>query len=243
MSGEQLVLSLNQDERATFDNFFLTEGMQLWIETLKHNITFKQSEFIVFTGGEATGKSHLLKACCQFAHEKQQSSLYLPFGDLYGFDPETLFEKIRDVWLLCLDDVDVIALDHAWQTMLFKLYNERKEKDLPLYFSLKTPVHFSEFTLADLKSRLAACLSVQMKRLSDDDKLELIRLQALRRGMLLNEQCATYIIQHYGRELRALMEAIDQLDAASLQAGRKLTVPFIKSVLGADKMHISETPY
>ena len=231
MQNDQMVFSLSDDDYFSFDNFYLAEGMQLLIETLKHNIKTIYPEFMVLTGVSATGKTHLLKASCLFAHEQGQTSLYLPLKALSAFDPEVLLPKLDAYWWLCIDDVDHVKSSKAWQAMLFQLYNHRKEQAMPIIFSLQKPVHFVDFTLADLKSRLAACLSIQLTVLSDDAKQELLQLSALQRGMRLTEQCAQFIIQRSGRDLNALMRVLDDLDAASLKAGRKITIPFIKSLL------------
>ncbi len=231
MKNEQLVFSLSGDEHSSFDNFYLAEGMQLLVETLKHNIKSKDAEFMVLSGMSATGKTHLMKASCLFAHEQQQTSLYLPLKELKTYDPDVLLPQLDNYWWLCIDDIDVVKGDRDWQRMLFQLYNHRKEQQKAMVFSMQKPVHFVDFTLADLKSRLAACLSIQLTRLTDDGKLELLQLCALKRGIRLTEACAKFIIQRSGRDLNALMHVIDRLDAASLKAGRKITIPFIKSLL------------
>ena len=47
----------------------------------------------------------------------------------------------------------------------------------------------------------------------------------------LPETTGQYLLTHYPRELRFLCEQLDTLDRASLVEQRKLTIPFIKSVL------------
>ena len=52
------------------------------------------------------------------------------------------------------------------------------------------------------------------------------------RGLELPTASADYLLRHEARALRHLIEMLDRLDAASLEQARRLTVPFIRKVLG-----------
>ncbi len=56
-------------------------------------------------------------------------------------------------------------------------------------------------------------------------------MRAERRGMTLVEEVGKYILTHCPRHMSTLFAALDVLDKASLAAQRKLTIPFVKSVL------------
>ncbi|MCY4044534.1 MAG: DnaA regulatory inactivator Hda [Cellvibrionales bacterium] len=229
---QQQVFDLSTDAEVSFETFFASPAQQWIIDSLQTAIYQKQSDFLTLTGSSGSGKSHILKASCLYAHQLGMTSLYLPIKKLMDFDPNALLPQLESFYWVCVDDIDVIKADAAWQSMFFYLYNLRKEEGKPLIFSLQQPVHHTEFTLLDLKSRLAACLNLHLPALSDDDKIHLLQLRAKQRGMRLTDQCATFIIQRSGRDLNALMTVVDQLDVATLAAGRKITIPFIKAQLG-----------
>jgi DnaA family protein len=229
---QQQVFDLATDAEVSFDTFFASKPQQWIIDSLQTAIYQKKSDFITLTGNSGSGKSHILKASCLYAHQLGMTSLYLPIKELMNFDPDVLLPQLSGYYWVCVDDIDAIKADARWQAMFFYLYNLRKEEGKPLIFSLNQPVHHTEFTLLDLKSRLAACLSLHLPSLSDEDKIQLLQLRAKQRGMRLTDQCATFIIQRSGRDLKALMTVVDQLDLASLEAGRKITIPFIKAQLG-----------
>jgi len=67
--------------------------------------------------------------------------------------------------------------------------------------------------------------------LNDDQSLEAMRLRARQRGFELPEETGRYLLRRLPRDLSALMSLLERLDTASLAAQRKLTVPFVKSVL------------
>jgi len=50
-------------------------------------------------------------------------------------------------------------------------------------------------------------------------------------GIELNEDVLQYLQRRLPRDLGALCDALDQLDGAALAQQRRLTVPFVRSVL------------
>jgi DnaA family protein len=65
----------------------------------------------------------------------------------------------------------------------------------------------------------------------DNDKQAALMLQAQSRGLQLTEEVAQYLLRRHGRDMPQLMQILQQLDAASLEAQRKLTVPFVRQTL------------
>jgi DnaA family protein len=47
----------------------------------------------------------------------------------------------------------------------------------------------------------------------------------------MTDQVANYLLTHYPRDLFELFNRLDDLDKAAMAQQRRLTVPFIKSVL------------
>jgi DnaA family protein len=86
--------------------------------------------------------------------------------------------------------------------------------------------------LPDLRSRLATGLVYQLTSMSDQQKQQALILQAQSRGLSMSDEVAQYLLRHYGRDMPALMTVLQQLDKASLQAKRRLTIPFVRQVLG-----------
>ena len=64
------------------------------------------------------------------------------------------------------------------------------------------------------------------------DKLRALQLRASRRGLHLTDEVGHFILTRGTRSMSALFELLEQLDQASLQAQRKLTIPFLKETLG-----------
>ncbi len=92
----------------------------------------------------------------------------------------------------------------------------------PTYLNLHLP---------DLKSRLAWGLVLQLQPLSDEDKLETLQMRAIQRGFRLPVSVAQFILKRCTRTMHDLDNILDRLDQASLAHQRKITIPFVKTIL------------
>jgi DnaA family protein len=70
-----------------------------------------------------------------------------------------------------------------------------------------------------------------LRPLDEGEQREALRLRARARGLELPEETALYLQRRFPRDLPTLYHLLDTIDEAALQAQRRLTVPFIRSVL------------
>lgn len=178
-------------------------------------------------GPPSSGKSHLLQAACAAASR----AAYLPAGELAQAGPGAL-AGWEDRALVCLDDVDRLAGEPDWERALFGLFNGLAEAGGRLVVSASTSPGGAGFGLPDLASRLAWGAVFRLEPLDDDDRVCALRLRAAHRGLELPEESARYLLRRLPRDMRALCGWLDRLDVASLAAQKRLTVPFVREVLG-----------
>lgn len=233
--SEQLLLGVVGNQRVDFGSLYLPSSMRMAVATIKRCIEQSDFETIYLSGMAGVAKSHILQAACHYATDFEHKALYLPLKELINVAPEAVFEQHTDINYLFLDDIDVIAANQKWQEALFHLFNERMSKSLSMFFSAKEPALNLGFSLKDLESRLASCLSFQLPKLDDEQKMQVLQNRADHIGMLLPTACSQYIVQHYSRDMHQLMAALSALDVQSLKQSKKLTIPFIKQVLSLDK--------
>jgi DnaA family protein len=183
-------------------------------------------------GASGSGKTHLLQAVCAAAGEAKSGApaAYFPLALPHALPPEALagFERTR---VLCVDDVDAVAGDLAWEEALFRLFNEASELGTRLIFAAAGPPRQPDWRLEDWGSRAAACVVYQLRELDDDGRIEALRLRAAQRGLQLPYETSEYLLKRMPRDMRSLFEILDQLDEASLVAQRRLTIPFIRDAL------------
>lgn len=180
-------------------------------------------------GPEGSGKSHLLQAACA-AHD---SAAYLPLRELLAAGAEVL-QGWEGRGLVCMDDVDALAGRRDWELAAFALFNRLWERGGRLVVSASAGPAGTRFLLPDLGSRLAWGGVFRLAPLSDDDRVAALRRRAAQRGFELPAESARYLLRRMPRDMRALCGWLDKLDIASLAAGKRLTLPFVKSVIEAE---------
>ena len=72
---------------------------------------------------------------------------------------------------------------------------------------------------------------LRLNVLKDKDVVKAIQLHAKIRGFNLSDNAAKFLLRRVKRDVCSLVEIIEVLDYESLAKKRKLTIPFIKSVL------------
>lgn len=176
------------------------------------------------------GKSHLLQAACNLAAKNQRTVCYLPAHQIID-QPVQILDGVEQLDVVCLDDVDQLAQSRTWEEALFDLINRMRETGNSLLLAAATSPEAMNIQLPDLRSRLAWGPVFQLQPLSDAEKYDALRLRANQRGLELPENVAEYLIRHYPRDIFGLFERLDMLDTAAMAMQRKLTIPFVKSVL------------
>lgn len=226
---QQLPLGLQLKPSARFSNFVAGSNEELLVQL--QGVADGNGEPLVFVWGNAgAGKSHLLQAGCHRAGSRGRSAAYLSLRDIGTLQPE-LLEGWEAYDLACLDDIDAIAGHARWEEALFHLYNRMRARGGCLVVSADSPPGHLQLALPDLMSRLAAGLTYHVQPLDDPQRLQALQLRARQRGCEMPDETGRYLMRRLPRDMPTLFDLLDRLDEASLVAQRKLTVPFVKSVL------------
>lgn len=228
----QLPLGVRLRDDATFANFYpganaaalgyierACELEQTWVEN-----------FIWLWGRPGVGRSHLLQAACLEAEERGSRSLYLPMADCLAHGP-TVLDGVESCDLIAVDDIEQVVGSAEWEEALFHAFNRLRDAGKRLLISANTAPREQAIGLPDLQSRFNLALVFHLHELDDDDKLRALQLRASRRGLYLSDEVGRFLMQRLTRSMDHLFAALEQLDQASLQAQRKLTIPFVKQTL------------
>lgn len=228
--GEQLPLGLQLKASARFSNFVAGPNAEL-IGQLRQAARAPGETFFFCWGSAGSGRTHLLQACCHEAASDGRTVAYVSLRDTVGLSP-ALLEGWEQFDLVCVDDVDAVAGDPDWEEALFHLYNRMRESGSTLIVSASAAPAQLRIGLPDLLSRLGWGVVYQLKALDDTQRMQALQLRARQRGCEMPDETASYLLRRLPRDMPALFDLLDHLDQASLAAQRKLTVPFVKSVLG-----------
>jgi DnaA family protein len=228
-SNPQLPLGLALKDSARFESYFPGLNGEL-VQHLQLAATGNGERLVYVAGPSGTGKTHLLQAACHSASLCGRSATYLPVRELLELAP-TVLEDLEQLDLICLDDVAAAAGHADWETGLFDLFNRVRTAGSTLLVAGEQRPDQSGFELPDLVSRLAWGVTYTLKPLTDADVIAALACRARGRGLELPEETAQFMLRRFPRDLPTLFALFDTLDTASLIEQRRLTIPFVKSVL------------
>jgi DnaA family protein len=248
--SQQLTLNLNLQDGFRFESFYIKKDNADIVNLLQSLSSTNTSPLshelqqVFLWGSEQSGKSHLLQACCYQAAKNGKKINYLPMKAMkaYGTEMLTGFDQAE---ILLIDDLHEVigggdeslnkalnkALNKEWETFFFHLINRARQNQQKLVFSAQMNPRQMHCILPDLASRLIWGAVYQLHGLQDQEMFSALRLRARQRGFEIQERVIDYLYKRYPRKLAYLMELLETLDKESLRAGKKITVPFVKSVL------------
>jgi len=221
---QQLPLGVRLSKAARFDSFVAGDNREV-VERLAGAVP---PRVLWLWGRAGTGKSHLLQAACADAGERGGSATYVDLGTATN---PALLEGCESLDLVCLDSIDRISDDPAWNAAIFRLHALMQDGTGRILVASTAPPASLRFRLPDLRSRLLAAPVHQLLSLGEEDQIAALERRAARLGLELPRESASYLLHHLPRDMHTLCAMLDQLDEAALAAQRRLTVPFLRQVL------------
>lgn len=228
----QLPLPLSLPDDETFSSFWPGENTAL-LAAIKQLLAQEEGYgYLYFWSSGCAGRSHLLHAACAELSNQNDTVGYVPLDKQAWFSPNVL-DGMEQLNLVCIDNIEAIAGLKDWEIALFDLYNRILETGRTrLLVTGNCPPRQIKIQLPDLVSRLEWGQIYKLSVPSDEDKLQALQLRAHLRGFILSEEVGRFLIKRLDREMSTLFATLNRLDKASIAAKRKLTVPFVKSILG-----------
>ena len=228
--SNQLNLAIKLDDQATFNNFYAPKGSSQQLATFM--LQQSVQKIACFVGNSGSGLSHLLQAACQRSpFETAGDAIYLPLAELQDYPAQQIFEGMETASLVCLDDLHKVANRQDWQVPLFNFFNDCRQSGTRLIFSSHQLLEDIGIQLPDLLSRLQSGLVHVITYFNDDDLRRMLQFRSNLRGMYLSDEVAKFLLTRLSRDPKSLISALETLDTASLREQRRLTTPFVKSVL------------
>ena len=224
----QLALPLQLADHAVFASY-LDSGNEALVATLLSIASGEQGHGCWLWSARSTGKTHLLQAVCEVAGDR---AAYMPLSLLKDAGPEIL-DGLASRELVCIDDLDLVVGQAAWEAGLFDLYNQVFDAGGQIIVSAATTPRECPITLADLESRVAKSPVFQVRSLSENELVKALQLRSRHRGLELPDDTANYLLKRSRRDMASLYQVLDTLDKEALRAKRRLTIPFVRSVIEA----------
>jgi len=224
----QLPLMLPLRETSTLESY-VTGANQALMASLSRLPA--ETEQVYVWGDAGSGRSHLLEAVVRRALSGGQAACLLSGAEMLQARV-ALLEGLESMALIAVDDIDRLAGKPDWEEALFHLYNRVRASGGSLLFSAAQPPAAAGFALPDLASRLAAGPVYQVQPLDDSGRQQLLVARAAARGLEMGADVARFLLMRAPRAPAALLAQLDRLDREAMAQQRRLTVPFVKKVLG-----------
>ena len=229
MSVPQLPLALRYPPDQRLENFIAApEGA---LAQLGEIATRAGADWLYLVGPAGTGKTHLSLALCAATEQAGRRAAYLPLVAASGRLREAL-DALEGNDVLALDGLEAIAGNRDDEVALFDFHNRARSVGLNVLYSAREIPDALGLCLPDLRSRLSQCSRLVLPALDDLARAEVLRDRAQRRGLVLEEAAIDWLLTRTERDLSQLLRLLDRLDRESLAAQRRITVPFLRQVLG-----------
>lgn len=228
----QLPLALRFPPDQRFEAFVAApDGALAQLRAFAHGEGIAGSVFIA--GPAATGKTHLLLAACAEAEAAGRRTAYLPLAAAAGRLRDAL-HAFEHADVVALDGLEAVAGGRDDEIALFDAHNRARDAGRSLLYAARVAPDALELVLPDLRSRLSQCARIALEPLDDSGRADVLRLRAARRGLQIDDAAIDWLLKRVDRDLVSLTTLLDRLDRESLAAQRRLTVPFLRSVLNND---------
>lgn len=226
---QQLPLEIRLDDHAVFSNF-LPAGNELVVHELRQAAARAEQPMLWIWGPAESGRTHLLQACIAEADEQGRRAAYVPLDRSLALPPAAL-DGLGELPVVGLDDIDAVAGDAAFESALFALFEQLRRSGGRLVVAASAPPGDVPFRLPDLASRLKSGGVYRVQPLDDAGRLAALQIRARFRGFDLPDETARYLLNRMARGPASLFRVLDTLDRAALVARKRLTIPFVRSVL------------
>lgn len=220
---DQIPINFSFCNTKTLDNY-ISENNDHLIETLKQFANNNHGQLIYLFGNKSTGKSHLCKAVFNIIKDTET------YIDQHNF--EILDDiDIQNINYLIIDDFEIILEKGNTEDKIFYYINEFILSKKSLLISSVKSTEQIDFSKNDLKSRLTSNLIFNIREISDDRKIEVLKKITEDIGWTIEENVCQYIMNHYQRDLFFLCNVLKSLDKSSLALKKRVTVPFVKGII------------
>ncbi len=226
---QQLPLEVRLADHAVFSNF-LPAGNELVIHELRQLAAGAAQRMIWIWGPAESGRTHLLQACIAEADERGRRSAYVPLDRSLDL-PALALDGLGELEAVALDDIDAVAGDAGFERAVFGLFEQLRQSGGLLVVAATSPPGDVPFQLPDLASRLKSGGVFRVQPLDDAGRLAALQIRARFRGFDLPDDTGRYLLNRMARGPASLFRVLDTLDRAALVAQKRLTIPFVRSVI------------
>ena len=218
----QLGLPISLNSSMLLENFVANEELLRLINQLFLNQ--KSSELYIY-GASGSGKTHVLQGAVLKSLADDKNALYIDCSDSL---PEHLVDFIDQISLISFDNVHLISMEN--EEIFFDLFNRARQSEVNILVSGDSlPVELR--VMKDIKTRLSLTAVFKLEELNDELTVMVIDSQMIERNLKIDSKVYKYLFKNVSRDLKKLLSTLDDLDQASLQSKKPISIPFVREFL------------
>ena len=184
----------------------------------------KSSEVFIY-GASGQGKTHILQGAVLKALEMDKNAVYIDCSESF---PEHILDLVDQIDFISFDNVHLISSEN--QEVFFDLYNRARQTQIFILVSGDRLPSDLE-VMRDIKTRLSLAAVYKLEELNDELIMSVIDSQMSQRNLSVNSNVYEYLFKNYSRDLKLLLSTLNDLDTASLQSKKPISIPFVKKFL------------
>jgi len=184
----------------------------------------KSSEVFIY-GTSGQGKTHILQGAVLKALEMDKNAVYIDCSESF---PEHILDLVDQIDFISFDNVHLISSEN--QEVFFDLYNRARQTQIFILVSGDSLPSDLE-VMKDIKTRLSLAAVYKLEELDDELIMSVIDSQMSQRNLSVNSNVYEYLFKNYSRDLKVLLSTLNDLDMASLQSKKPISIPFVKKFL------------
>ena len=230
----QLVLPMGVNDAPDLDNFDDAPNREL-VAYLKQRLLKRASGHLeafsgyVLRGEASSGKSHLLTALAQWVQRCGGEAVLLK--SMHDLKATMDWDHQNRTYLL--DGLDEFCSGSDDERELMSFIERLKQNNASLVVSTEVAVKSMDIALPDLRSRILAMEGFEIRPLSETQRKTVVRQRAHQRGIKLSDDVLNWLFAHTDRELGVMLDLLERIDELSLAEKRRVTIPLIKTLIGA----------
>ena len=184
----------------------------------------KSSEVFIY-GASGQGKTHILQGAVLKALEMDKNAVYIDCSESF---PEHILDLVDQLDFISFDNVHLISSKN--QEVFFDLYNRARQTQVFILVGADSLPSDLE-VMRDIKTRLSLAAVYKLEELNDELIMSVIDSQMSQRNLSVNSNVYEYLFKNYSRDLKLLLSTLNDLDKASLQSKKPISIPFVKKFL------------
>ncbi len=219
----QLGLPISLNSSMLLDNFVANEELLRSINQLFEDQI--SSELYIY-GLSGNGKTHVLQGAVLKSLANDNNAVFIDCSDSI---PDHLVEFMDQIRLISFDNVHLIGEKN--EEIFFDLFNRARQSEVTILVSGDSLPADLE-VMKDIKTRLSLAAVFKLQELNNEQTMNVVDKQMSDRNLSVDSKVYEYLFKNYSRDLKLLLSTMDDLDKASLQAKKPISIPFVKSYLG-----------